>query len=160
MVQAQLDADGVKIKVYDPQADNGNGAGDGYDGWYNVDNAIEEMNIAIEELAAKGVTVDAANPIYVDLPYPSISETSTNKATAFKQSVENALGGKIIVNLVASADKDGYYYAGYYTERGNEANYDIYDLSGWGPDYGDPQTYLDTFLPDFEGYMVKCMGIF
>ena len=160
MVQAQLDADGVKIKVYDPQADNGNGAGDGYDGWYNVDNAIEEMNIAIEELAAKGVTVDAANPIYVDLPYPSISETSTNKATAFKQSVENALGGKIIVNLVASADKDGYYYAGYYTERGNEANYDIYDLSGWGPDYGDPQTYLDTFLPDFEGYMVKCIGIF
>jgi len=33
-------------------------------------------------------------------------------------------------------------------------------VSGWGPDYGDPQTYLDTFLPDYAGYMVKCTGIF
>ena len=41
-----------------------------------------------------------------------------------------------------------------------EANYDIYDLSGWGPDYGDPSTYLDTFLPDYAGYMIKCIGIF
>ena len=38
--------------------------------------------------------------------------------------------------------------------------HDIYDLSGWGPDYGDPQTYLDTMLPDYAGYMTKCMGIF
>jgi ABC-type oligopeptide transport system substrate-binding subunit len=33
-------------------------------------------------------------------------------------------------------------------------------VSGWGPDYGDPQTYLDTFLPDGAGYMVKCIGVF
>ena len=43
---------------------------------------------------------------------------------------------------------------------GAEANYDLYDLSGWGPDYGDPQTYLDTMLDGYAGYMVKCLGIF
>ena len=30
----------------------------------------------------------------------------------------------------------------------------------WGPDYGDPSTYLDTMLPDYAGYMTKCIGIF
>ena len=49
---------------------------------------------------------------------------------------------------------------GIYTDSGKEANYTIYDVSGWGPDYGDPATYLDTFLPDYAGYMIKCIGIY
>ena len=160
IVQAQIDADGVKITVYDPSADNGTGAGDGFDGWYNVDNAVEELDQAIAELAEQGVTVDESNPIYIDVPYASNGEVYTNKANAYKQSIESALGGNVIVNLVASSDLDGWQYAGYYTDYGYEANYDMYDLSGWGPDYGDPSTYLDTFLPDFAGYMIKCIGIF
>ena len=52
------------------------------------------------------------------------------------------------------------YYAGYYISAGYEANYDIYDLSGWGPDYGDPQTYLSAMLPWYEGYMTRMLGIF
>ena len=36
----------------------------------------------------------------------------------------------------------------------------MYDLSGWGPDYLDPSTYLDTFLPDGNGFMTKCIGLF
>lgn len=39
-------------------------------------------------------------------------------------------------------------------------NADIYDCTGWGPDYGDPSTYLDTMLPDGAGYMTKCLGIY
>ena len=52
------------------------------------------------------------------------------------------------------------YYAGYYVNYGYEQNYDVYDVSGWGPDFGDPCSYLDTMLPDYEGYMTKCFGIF
>ena len=37
IVQAQLDADGYPIAVYNPEADNGLGSGDGYDGWFNPD---------------------------------------------------------------------------------------------------------------------------
>lgn len=160
IMQAQLDADGVAIKAWDPAADDGIGSSDGYDGWYNADNAVAELNTAIEELAAAGVTVDESNPILVDYPYPSVDERYTNKANAYKQSVEAALGGKVIINLVDTTDYDGWYYAGYYTSYGYEANYDMYDLSGWGPDYGDPSTYLDTFLPDYAGYMIKCIGLY
>ena len=159
IMQAQIDADGVKMKVWDPDANEGAGSGDGFDGWYSPENATEELNKAIEELAELGVTIDESNPIYLDLPQNASDERYANQAQAFKQSVEASLGGKVIVNLVECTDKDQWYYAGYYTDYGYEANYNIYDLSGWGPDYGDPQTYLDTFLPDYAGYMIKCIGI-
>ena len=158
IMQDQIDADGVKITVYDPQADEGNGSGDGYDGWYSPANAMAELNTAISELADLGITKE--NPIEIDIPYPSARETYTKKANAFKQSYETALEGYVKVNLVECKNDDEWYYAGYNTDYGYEANYDIYDLSGWGPDYGDPSTYLDTFLPEGAGYMIKCIGIF
>ncbi|MCQ2354227.1 MAG: peptide ABC transporter substrate-binding protein [Clostridia bacterium] len=160
IMQAQIDADGVKIKVYDPNMDDGVGSSDGFDGWYNVENAVAELNVAIEELAKANITIDANNPIVLDLPYPSNSSTYTNKAQAYKKSLEASLGGKVIVNLTECKNYDEWYYTGYQTDFGYEANYDIYDLSGWGPDFGDPCTYLDTFLPEYAGYMAKCCGIF
>ena len=158
--QAQIDADGVKIKVWDSTADEGNGSSDGFDGWYSPENAMEELNTAIDELKADGVTIDTDNPVVLDLPYASNDEKYTNMANAYKQSLEASLEGLVKVNLVEAKSYDEWYYAGYYTSYGYEANYDIYDLSGWGPDYGDPKTYLDTFLPDYAGYMVRTLGIF
>lgn len=156
IVQKQIDADGVKIKVWDAE----NKTSDGFDGWYNPENAVEELNTAIEELAEEGITIDENNPIQMEYPYPSAVEVYTNKANSYKKSVEAALGGKVVINLVDAVDLDGWYYAGYYANYGYEANYDVYDVSGWGPDFGDPCSYLDTMLPDYEGYMTKCFGIF
>ena len=156
IVQKQIDADGVKIKVWDAE----NKTSDGFDGWYNPENAVEELNTAIEELAEEGITIDESNPIQIEYPYPSAVEVYTNKANSYKKSVEAALGGKVVINLVDAVDLDGWYYAGYYANYGYEANYDVYDVSGWGPDFGDPCSYLDTMLPDYEGYMTKCFGIF
>ncbi len=160
VMQAQIDADGITMKVWDPQGDGGAGSSAGFDGWYNPEAAAAELATAVEALAAQGVEVSAENPIYIDLPYFSGSESYGNRANAYKQSVEEALGKAVIVNLVECVDSDAWYYAGYQTDYGYEANYDIYDVSGWSPDYGDPQTYLDTFLPDYAGYMVKCIGLF
>ena len=156
IVQKQIDADGVKIKVWDAE----NKTSDGFDGWYNPENAVEELNTAIEELAEEGITIDESNPIQIEYPYPSAVEVYTNKANSYKKSVEAALGGKVVINLVDAVDVDGWYYAGYYVNYGYEQNYDVYDVSGWGPDFGDPCSYLDTMLPDYEGYMTKCFGIF
>ncbi len=156
IVQKQIDADGVKIKVWDAE----NKTSDGFDGWYNPENAVEELNTAIEELAEDGITIDESNPIQIEYPYPSAVEVYTNKANSYKKSVEAALGGKVVINLVDAVDLDGLYYAGYYVNYGYEQNYDVYDVSGWGPDFGDPCSYLDTMLPDYEGYMTKCFGIF
>ena len=160
IVQAQIDADGLTIKVWDPEAEGGAGSSTQFDGWYNPDEAAAELATAVEELAAEGVEVSAENPIYMDIPYFSGSEAYGNRANALKKSIETVLGGAVIVNLVECVDSNAWYYAGYYTDFGYEANYDFYDVSGWGPDYGDPQTYLDTFLPDYSGYMVKCIGLF
>lgn len=158
IMQAQLDADQVAIKVWDPTLENGLGSGDGYDGWYNVENAKAELATAVEELAS--LNISAENPIQLDLPYPAQRETNTNAANVFKQSVEAATDGMVQINLVKCDDDDQWYNTGYYTSYGYEANFDLFDLSGWGPDYGDPSTFLDTFLPDYAGYVCKSLGIY
>ena len=157
IMQDQIDADGDVMKVWDPNGDDGIGSGDGFDGWYNPENAKAELAKAAEEL---GIEISAANPVYLDLPYPSNNDNFTNRANALKQSIEASLEGAVIVNLVECVDLNEWYYAGFFTDYGHEANYSVYDVSSWGPDYGDPATYLDTFLPDYAGYMVKCIGIF
>ena len=68
--------------------------------------------------------------------------------------------GKIIVNLVECPAAKDWYNAGYYPTTGADGNFNMYDGSGWGPDFGDPCTYLDTLLPDGAGYMTKVMGLF
>ena len=156
IMQAQIDADGVAIKVWDADKQNSTG----FDGWYNPENAAAELEIAIAELAEIGVTVDASNPIQIDWPYNASVETTVNRVNAVKQSVEAALGGKVVLNLVACPDANTLNNTGYFAEVGSDMNYDFSDGSGWGPDYGDPQTYLDTILPDYEGYMTKSIGVF
>lgn len=160
IVQAQLDFDGVKAKVWDPTGDDGVGSSGGFDGWFNPDEAVARLEKAVAELAEQGVEVSAENPIYIDYPYWSTNENYANSANVYKQSIEMVLGGAVIVNMVPCETDDDWYYAGYYTDYGYESNYDMYDLSGWGPDYQDPSSYLDTFLPDYSGYMIKCIGIF
>ena len=66
--------------------------------------------------------------------------------------------GAVIVNLVECNTAKELYSAGYYASTGLENNYDVYDISGWGPDYGDPSSYLDTLVPG--GYMIKCIGVY
>lgn len=156
IVQAQIDADGVKIKVWDAE----NQTSDGFAGWHNPANAYEELQQAITELKEFGVEISKDNPIVMDLPYYSGNDIYSNRAQTLKQSVEEALQGCVVVNLVSCADAQEWYYAGYYTQTGKDANYTLYDVSGWGPDYGDPATYLDTMLGDGAGYMARCLGLF
>ncbi len=159
VMQAQFDADGIPVTVWDPTADGGIGSSDGFDGWYNVDYAKTELATAVAELAEAGVEVSAENPIQLDVPFFSGSETYTNRANVLKQSIESTLEG-VVINLIPCEAATDWYYAGYYPEYGYQMNADFMDVSGWGPDYGDPQTYLDTMLPDYAGYMVKSIGMF
>ena len=154
ILQAQLDADKIPLKVW-----NGS-AGVGFDGWYNPDNTKAYMAKAIEELAAQGIEITAKNPIYLDIPMRTDSATNTNMKQAMKQSIETATNGLIKVNLIEYATRDDYLNATYWYGAGIEANFDLNDGSGWGPDFGDPQTYLDTMLPDGAGYMTKSLGLF
>ncbi len=159
IIQAQIDADGVALKVWDPEADGGVGSSTQFDGWYNPTAATAELTKAIEELAANGIEVSAENPIKLDLPYFSGSESYKNRAQALKKSIETNLGGAVIINLTECVDSSQWYYAGYYVDDATQTNYDIYDVSGWGPDYGDPSTYLNT-MNIYSGDMIVMLGLF
>ncbi len=153
ITQAQLDADGVPIKVYDAANDTS----DGFDGWYNVDNAKAELDLAIAELAQIGVVIDAEHPIQIDYPMASFSSPMAQEAQVYKQSIEATFGGLVVVNLLDFQDVNSYYDCGYRLNDGQNNNYDVYLGSGWGPDYGDAQTYMDTMYP--YGYMTKTLGL-
>ena len=154
IVQDQLTADGVALKVWNGTSSSG------FDGWYNPEAVAAEMAKAVEELKAEGVEITAENPIYLDIPVRTDSVTNTNMKQAMKKSIEDATKGLIKINLVEYSTRDDYLSATYWYGAGSEANFDLNDGSGWGPDYGDPSTYLGTMLPNYAGYMTKSLGIF
>jgi len=154
IMQDQLDADGIALTVWNGQSSSG------FDGWYNPEASKAYMAAAVEELAALGIEVSAENPIYLDFPVRTDSTVNMNQKQALKKSIEAATDGMIIINLVEYVTRDEYLAATYRFNVGNEANYDFNDGSGWGPDYGDPSTYLGTMLPYGAGYMTKSLGVF
>lgn len=153
--QAQLDADGVPIKVWDTATQSG----DGFDGWYSPENAVAYMEKAVAELAQVGVEISAENPIYIDITCGTYNENYVNMKNIYKQSIEEVLGGQVIVNIVGFDDSTSLNSAYYRTNSGDEANYDVNPAStGWSPDYGDAQSYLDTIQA--YGYMCKQIGLY
>ena len=144
MVQYYVDQLGAKINVKDAT-----------NGWYNPDAAKDYLAKAVEELG-DSVTY----PINIDVVYYSASDSSVAQAAAYKQTVEAVLGDKVQVNLVEATTPEDFYASGYRASNGEAGNFDMFYGSGWGPDYGDPSTYLDTFLGEGAGYMTKVIGLF
>ena len=161
IMQDQITADGYNFKVWDPEGDGGIGSAAGFDGWYNPDDAKAYLAKAVDELKALGVEISKDNPIKLELPYYDINETYTQRSNALKQSIEAALDGQVEVVLVKTGGSNAlnWYNAGYYPETGDTMNYNIVDVCGWGPDFGDPQTYLDTMLGQ-PGGMAKNIGLY
>ncbi|MBR5409441.1 MAG: peptide ABC transporter substrate-binding protein [Clostridia bacterium] len=143
IVQYYCDQMGIGINVADSQ-----------DGWYNPEAAVEKLNAAKEELGE-----DVQWPVQIDVVYYSGSPVQVAQVEAYKQSIENVLGtDNVIVNIVEATTVDDYYAGGYRAPDGASGNYDMFYGSGWGPDYGDPYTYLGTFILE-GGYMTKTIGI-
>lgn len=155
IVQAQVDADGYPFKVWDAE----NHTSDGFDGWYNPENAMSELEKAIEDLKAMGYDISAENPVVLDYPYSSYNETATNQAIVLQTSIEEALGGMVKLSLIECQDSTENLNAWYNTNSGAEYNYDLGGLGGIGADYGDPETYLDGLLPYGDGFAIRKMGI-
>lgn len=154
VVQAALDVFGIKAKVWDADL----GSSQGFDGWYDVDQAKAYMDAAIEELAAQGVVIDAEHPIEVDYAFAAEIDVFNNQANVVKQCMDAAFDGKVQVNLVGGSSDD-VSYAAYQPDNGYDMNYDLSHQTGWGPDYGDPATWLDCFLPYGDGYMTTSLGL-
>ena len=145
MVQYYCDQIGCKVNVKD-----------GLDGWFNPTLANEYLATAKEQL---GDTVTW--PIQIDVVYYSASDTQVAQANCYKSSIEDTLGkDNVVVNLIEATTPEDYYACGYRAANGEAGNFDMFYGSGWGPDYGDPCTYLNTFDYAVDGYMLKVEGLF
>ena len=147
---------GEMVQYYCDQLGVGINVSDGVNGWYNPDSAVEHLNAAKEELG-DSVTY----PIQIDVVYYSASDLNTAQAAAYKTSIEGVLGAENVqVNLIEATTAEDFYASGYRASNGEAGNYDMFYGSGWGPDYGDPSTYLNTFKGEGAGYMTKVIGLF
>ena len=120
---------------------------------------MAELEIAIAELAEQGYEISAENPVRLDIASFTGNDSFKNQYQAMKQSVEAVLGGVVIVDIVPCETQMDWLNATYYPNTGDEMNFDIGNNGGWGPDYGDPKSYLDTMLPGANG-MTKSFGLF
>ena len=155
IVQAQVDADGYPFKVWNAETNSG----DGYDGWYNPENAMAEMELALQDLAEMGYEVSAENPVMIDYPYASYNETAANQGYVLKTSIETALNGLVQINLLDCTDGTEFQNTWFNTQNGSEYNYDMGGIGGVGADFGDPETFLDGLLPYGDGWVTAKMGL-
>ena len=147
---------GEMVQYYLDEMDAHITVADGTNGWFDLDYAKECLDAAKEEL---GDTVTW--PIKIDVVYYSASDSNAAQANAYKEIMETNLGAdNVVVNLVETTTADDFYACGYRASNGEAGNFDMFYGSGWGPDYGDPSTYLDTFLGGGAGYMTKVVGLY
>lgn len=148
---------GEIVQYYCDQLGLGINVADGVNGWYQPEAAKEYLEAAKAELEGKGITY----PIQIDVVYYSASDLNTAQAAAYKATVEEVLGAENVqINMIEATTSEDYYASGYRASNGEAGNFDMFYGSGWGPDYGDPSTYLDTFLGEGAGYMTKVIGLF
>jgi oligopeptide transport system substrate-binding protein len=115
---------------------------DGQDAWYNPERAKVFAEKAKTEL---GDTISAW-PIILDYPVYAANENNKNAALAMKQSIEDAIGDYVQVNLVYLEGNSSAYYSAFYSiSTGEENSIDFAFGAGWGPDYGDPLTYINCY---------------
>ena len=128
---------------------------DGHDAWYNPELAKTFAERAKEEL---GDSVSEW-PIHIDVPVYAASENQKNMQLAMKKSVEDAIGEYVVIDLQFLEGNSSVYYSSFYNmPTGEENSIDLVFGAGWGPDYGDPLTYLHCF-DVHDGDMLNYSGI-
>ena len=128
---------------------------DGHDAWYNPELAKTFAERAKEEL---GDTISEW-PIHIDVPVYAASENQKNMQLAMKNSIEEAIGDYVVIDLQFLEGNSSVYYSAFYNQpTGEENSIDLVFGAGWGPDYGDPLTYLHCFDIK-DGDMLNYSGI-
>ena len=128
---------------------------DGHDAWYNPELAKTFAERAKEAL---GDSVSEW-PIHIDVPVYAASENQKNMQLAMKKSVEDAIGDYAVIDLQFLEGNSSVYYSSFYNmPTGEENSIDLVFGAGWGPDYGDPLTYLHSF-DIHDGDMLNYSGI-
>ena len=128
---------------------------DGHDAWYDPARALVFAEKAKEEL---GDSV-AEWPVHLDVPVYAASENQKNMQQAMKNAIESAIGDYVVIDLQYLEGNSSVYYSAFYNQPDGVSNsIDLVFGAGWGPDYGDPLTYLHCF-DIHDGDMLNYSGI-
>ncbi len=103
---------------------------------FNKDKALEFKEKAMEDL--KGV---ASFPIKVLMPYNTGLTEWANRAQVIEQQLENLLGNDFIDLII-----EGKPPTGFIQDVRRAGQFALLECN-WGPDYADPETYTDPFIP-------------
>ena len=128
---------------------------DGQDAWYNPDLAKTFAEKAKEEL---GDSVSEW-PVHLDVPVYASSENQKNMQLAMQKSIEDAIGDYVKIDLQFLEGDSSVYFSAFYNQPDGVSNsIDLVFGAGWGPDYGDPLTYIHCF-DIHDGDMLNYSGI-
>ena len=123
---------------------------------YNVDLAKAAFAKAKTALAAQGVEISKENPIVLDAPVLDTSTVNIAAYASLANSLDKAFDGQVKLNSI-KLPQDPYLQAVFSFKVAADADYD-FNISGWGPDYADPATYLNILSPK-QGDIATKLGL-
>ena len=103
---------------------------------FNKDMALEYKKKAMEELKDK-----VKFPVKVLMPYNTGSTEWANRVQVIEQQMENLLGRDFIDIIIDPRPPTGFLQ-----EVRRAGQYALLECN-WGPDYADPETFTDPFIP-------------
>lgn len=122
------------------------------DSYYNIDTAASLAQKAKKELEAQGVTL----PVQIDYLVYDTSDVMVNQAEILKDRIEKNIGFLAKINIQTAGLSD-YENSHFMAPSGADMNFDLSSGTGWGPDYGDPATFLSTLT--WQGDLYNNLGL-
>lgn len=124
---------------------------DAQDPYFNATKARAYMAKAKAELTAQGVKFPVKLDTATDIAYTK----GLKGDQSLKANLEAVFGTDTLVVNVVEMDTDNADASTYYAESGSQSNYDIGGYTGWGPDFGDPYTFLQTLEPEIGAVLIQ-----
>lgn len=128
------------------------GINNGSDPIFNKAKAQEYFQAAKTELIASGKLNESDFPIKIDVVRTETVEDQPFEDATYAPLKEAATG---VMDLVVQIAGDDTTYDNWITQY---ANYDFNMLTGWGPDYADPKTFLHCYVKGGDSVMYLGFG--
>lgn len=124
---------------------------DAQDPYFNPTKAKAYMAKAKAELTKQGVKFPIQLDTCTDISYTK----GLRGDRSMKANLEGVFGADTLKLNVVEVDSDNAFAGTYNAESGSQSNYDIGGYTGWGPDYGDPYTFLQTLEPEVGACLIQ-----
>mgnify|MGYP003295687660 CR=1 FL=1 len=129
---------------------------------FAAQNLENDSEYAMYEAVSKALSHDMPKPdlvVYLQASVPTLLSRVRSRGRSMEKSIEDAIGDYVDVNLVMFEGGSDVYYSSFYDiPTGHDNSIDFSFGAGWGPDYGDPLTYINCYNID-NGDMLHYSGL-